>query len=98
MLHGEGKDNWLLIKHFLVMQKNLLGTGNSGFAEGNPILVLFEPGAIKLLELEREPDGSISHGETLLCLASISSHLTCKKEPRLIATIKSHNFCRNISY
>lgn len=61
---------------------NLLGTGNSSFDEVNPILVLFKLAAIRLLEFEAEPDGSISHGETLLlCLdASISSHLTCKDE------------------
>jgi hypothetical protein len=84
MLLGEGKDNQLQACN----AENPLGTGTSGFVEGNPILVLFGPGAIKLLELEREPDGSISHGETLLCLASTSSHLTCKKEPTLFANIK----------
>jgi len=87
-----------MVMNKLIMQKNLLGTGNSSFAEGKPILVLFEPDAIKLLELEREPDGSISHGETLLCLVSISSHRTCKKKPTLFATFKSNNFFRNISY
>lgn len=55
----------------------ILGTGNSPLAEVNPILVLFRPGAIMLVELETEPDGSISQGETLPCLfESISSHLT----------------------
>jgi hypothetical protein len=58
---------------------NLLGTGNSSFPEVIPILVLFKLAAMRLLEAE--PDGSISQGETLLCLdASISSHLTCKNE------------------
>lgn len=58
-----------------------LGIEKPGLVPGNPILVLFEPGNVKLLEPEREPDNSISHGETLLCrLASISSHLTCKDE------------------
>lgn len=69
MLHGE-------IYNFLVMQKNLLEIGNSDCAEGDTILVLFKPDTIKLVEPEREVDGSISHGETLLCLASTSSHLT----------------------
>lgn len=55
---------------------DLLGAGNSIFVEVIPIRVLFKPAAIKLLEAE--PNGSISHGETLLCLpASMSSHLTC---------------------
>lgn len=60
----------------------ILGTGNSCFSADNPILDLFNPDAIKPLELETEPDGSISHGETRPCclLVSISSHLTCKSK------------------
>jgi len=62
--------------------------GNSSFAEVISILFLFKPAAIKLLEFEAEPDGSISHGETLLCLAaSMSSHLTCKNDKEHIAEL-----------
>lgn len=57
----------------------ILGIGYSAFVEVKPILVLFRPGAMMLVELGMEPEGSISHGETLPCLfASISSHLTCE--------------------
>lgn len=64
---------------------DLLGTGDSCFSEGNPIRFLFKLVATKLLELEAELDGSISQGETLLCLvASMSSHLTCKDEKNLL--------------
>lgn len=73
-LHDKGKK--------IVQKKNLPGAINSGFPEGNPTLFLLETGESKLLELETEPDGSISQGETLLCLlVSISSHLTCDNNP-----------------
>ena len=53
------------------------GTGNSSFVEERPILDLFRPGGTKLLDIETEPEGSISQGETLPCLLiSPSSHLT----------------------
>ena len=67
------------VRCVLYMQ-TILGTGYS-LAEVKPILVLLRPGAIMLVELAIEPDGSISQGETLPCLfESTSSHLTCKRE------------------
>lgn len=54
-----------------------LGIGKSAFEIGKPTLVLLAEGITKLLGTGAEPDGSISHGETLLCLeTSRSSHLT----------------------
>ena len=67
------------------MHATILGTGNSACAGDSPILVLFRPGAIMLVELETEPEGSISHGETLPCLfESTSPHLTCRIVPNII--------------
>lgn len=75
----------LVIKKCL-LEMDLLGTEKSGLVPGKPILVLFEPGTVKLPEPESEPDSSISHGETLLCrLASISSHLTCRDKSKKVA-------------
>jgi hypothetical protein len=68
-----------MVMHLSEGKQILPGIGNSAFDEGNPDLLLFKPGAIKLLELEiePEPEGSTSQGETLLSLlASLSSHLT----------------------
>lgn len=54
-----------------------LRIGKSAFEIGNPTLVLLAEGITKLLDTGAEPDGSTSHGETLLCLeTSRSSHLT----------------------
>lgn len=85
ILHKVGQLKNEVAKFF----RGILGTGNSSFPEGNPILVLFKPAAIMLLAVEAEPDGSISHGETLLCLeTSKSSHLTYKDDKELTDIIK----------
>lgn len=43
-----------------------MGSGKSDFVVRILILVLFVPGGSMLLGPETDPDGSISHGETLL--------------------------------
>ena len=62
-------------KKIFSYQIDIPGTGNSGLHKGNPILVLLKPDVTRIFE----PDGSISHGETQLCLLDSTSSISPAK-------------------